>query len=63
MLPARVTGDGGGLQWGGTQWRFGSDAKKCANTGNTTGKQTVGFNVTAPGQPGHYNAGFTARGD
>ena len=62
VLPARVTGDGGGLQWGGTEWRFGSDAKKCANTGNTTGKQTVGFNVTAPGQPDHYNAGFTARG-
>ena len=62
VLPATVTGSGGGVEWRGTQWRFGSDAKECANTTNSTGDQTVGFNVTAPGQPGDYNAGFTARG-
>ena len=57
-----MTGSGGGEQWGGTQWRFGSDAKECVDTKNSTGGQTVEFNVTAPGKPGDYDAGFTARG-
>jgi hypothetical protein len=61
VFNARVTGSGGGQQWGGTQWRFGSDAKECANTNNATGEQSVDFDVTSPGQPGKYNAGFTAR--
>ena len=59
VLPATVTGSGGGDQWGGTQCRFGSDAKECVNTNNTSGSQTVKFNVTAPGQPGSYDAGVS----
>jgi uncharacterized repeat protein (TIGR01451 family) len=61
VFEARVTGSGGGEQWGGTQWRFGSGDKECVNTNNSTGEQTVEFDVTSPGAPGDYNAGFTAR--
>ena len=65
VMKAGVTGGTtGGDKWRGTQYRFGSDAPQCVDTGdqNGTGK-TVSFNLTAPGTPGNYDAGFTARGE
>ena len=63
VLPAKVTGSAtDGDTWRGTQYRFGSEAKTCANTSNTSGTdKTVDLNVTAPRQPGSYDAGFTSR--
>ena len=63
VLEARVKGQASGSDaWRGTEYRFGGGAQRCVNTPNTGGSQTVEFNVTAPGDPGNYDAGFTARG-
>jgi len=63
VLKAEVKGDAtGGDTWRGTQYRFGSDTT-CVDTGDQNGNnKTVSFNLTAPGTPGDYDAGFTARG-
>src|SRR5262245_32193402 len=50
--------------WRGTNWRIGS-ASVCADTPDRSpseNAQTVTFPITAPGTPGTYDAGFTARG-
>jgi uncharacterized repeat protein (TIGR01451 family) len=63
VLKAKVSGKAtGGDKWKGTQYRFGNNSKKCVNTDDSSGSKTVEFNVTAPGNPGNYDAGFTARG-
>ena len=63
VLKARVTGTATGVDtWRGTQYRFGANSPVCVNTSNETGNDTVDLNVTAPGVPGEYDAGFTARG-
>jgi hypothetical protein len=62
---ATIVRDGatGGSRWRGTQYRFGASTT-CVDTPDENGNnQTVSFNVTAPGTPGGYNAGFTARGE
>jgi hypothetical protein len=52
-----------GQTWRGTQYRWDDNQRQCVNTGDRTGSgQAVDFNVTAPGDPGDYDAGFTARG-
>jgi hypothetical protein len=65
VLPASVTGNATGADvWRGTSYRFlGSNGSRCMDTGNSSGNQTVNFNVTAPGAPGDYDAGFTATGE
>ena len=41
----------------------GDNGRQCVNTDDKSGNnRPVEFNVTAPGDPGNYNAGFTARG-
>lgn len=64
VMQARVTGKATGQDdWAGTQYRFGANQRQCVNTSDTHGgNKTVEFNVTAPGTPGNYDAGFTARG-
>jgi hypothetical protein len=63
VMTARVEGKAtGGDRWRGTQYRFGSNPKLCVNTPDSSGNKTVEFNVTAPGDPGDYDVGFTARG-
>src|SRR5262249_38583311 len=50
--------------WRGTNWRIGS-ASVCADTPDRSPSgtpQTVSFPITAPGTPGTYDAGFSARG-
>jgi hypothetical protein len=50
--------------WNSTRARIGPDAT-CVNHGGASGsnKHTRAFNVTAPGAPGEYDAGFTASTD
>jgi uncharacterized repeat protein (TIGR01451 family) len=64
VLKASVTGNATGDDtWRGTEYRLGGTSA-CVDTGNQTGSnKTVSFNVTAPGSPGIYDAGFTARGE
>jgi uncharacterized repeat protein (TIGR01451 family) len=63
VMEARVTASATGSDdWRGTQYRLGAGSKICVNTTNTSGSRTNAFNVTAPGDPGNYDAGFTARG-
>ena len=63
VLDAKVTGTATGNDtWEGTAYRFGSGSPVCVNTSDTSSSRTVDFDVTAPGQPGSYDAGFTARG-
>ncbi len=64
VIGAQVKGGAtGGDRWRGTQYRFGGDTT-CVDTGDQNGNNnTVSFNVTAPGTPGDYDAGFTARGE
>jgi hypothetical protein len=52
-----------GQTWRGTQYQWGNQGRVCVDTGSRSGRnRTVDFNVTAPGDPGEYDAGFTARG-
>jgi len=63
VLDARVTTRlTSGTNWQGTQYRFGTGARACVNTDNKTsdGSHSNTFNVTSPGAPGDYDAGFTA---
>jgi uncharacterized repeat protein (TIGR01451 family) len=63
VMEARVTATASGSdRWEGTQYRFGSGQRICVNTDDTGGTGSDSFNVTAPGTPGNYDAGFTARG-
>jgi uncharacterized repeat protein (TIGR01451 family) len=63
VLDAKVTGEATGSdRWEGTAYRFGNGSPVCVNTSDTSGTRTVDFDVTAPGQPGSYDVGFTARG-
>jgi uncharacterized repeat protein (TIGR01451 family) len=63
VFPATVTGSAtGGDTWAGTQYRFGSGNQVCVNTTDTGGTRTNDVDVTAPGDPGTYDLGFTARG-
>ena len=62
VLRAEVTGKAtAGAEWQGTQYRFGADPRQCVDTDDSKGNKTVEFNITAPGDPGDYDAGFTAR--
>ena len=62
VMEAQLKGSAtGGDNWRSTRWRFGDDPQ-CNNHSNGTGDRNVNFNVTAPGQPGEYDAGFTASG-
>ena len=62
-MKARVTGSAtNGQTWRGTQYRWGDNGRQCVNTDDKSGTdKTVEFNVTAAGDPGNYDAGFTAR--
>ncbi len=64
VMGARVTGDAvNGQTWRGTQYQWGDNGRQCVNTDDKSGNnRAVEFNVTAPGDPGNYDAGFTARG-
>ncbi len=63
VLKATATGDAtGGDRWRGTQYRFDDNSPQCVDTGNSPGNKTVDLDVTAPGTPGSYDVGFTARG-
>jgi uncharacterized repeat protein (TIGR01451 family) len=63
VLKARVTGEATGTDtWRGTRYRFGSNPGQCVDTADGAGTKTVDLNVTAPGAPGNYDAGFTATG-
>ena len=55
---ARVTAVGD--PWLGTRFRFGNQGE-CVGRGGGP-NNAVSFNVTAPGDPGTYDAGFTATG-
>ena len=63
VLQAEVTGKvTSPSTWRGTRQRIGGDSA-CVNTPDRgSGSQSVDFNVTAPGTPGAYDAGFTAAG-
>ena len=63
VMQAKVTASvTSGSSWRATRARIGGDAA-CANHGDHgSGTRTVSFNVTAPGTPGDYEAGFTAAG-
>jgi uncharacterized repeat protein (TIGR01451 family) len=51
-----------GSSWKSTEGRIGSDAA-CADHNNYgSGTHSTSFNLTAPGSPGLYDAGFTASG-
>ena len=65
VLPAHLTGSAtGGDKWKGTRYRFGTGASQCVDTDDVNGNnKTVNLNVTAPGTPGPYDAGFTATGE
>ena len=63
VLPAQVKGNATNETWRGTQYRFGTGVQQCVNTTSVTGDASIGLNVTAPGEPGDYDAGFTARGE
>ena len=64
VMRARVTGDAvNGQTWRGTQYQWGDRGRQCVDTDDKSGdNRAVEFNVTAPGDPGNYDAGFTARG-
>ncbi|HEY1276847.1 MAG TPA: VWA domain-containing protein [Thermoleophilaceae bacterium] len=63
VMQAKVSGKAtGGDKWQSTGYRFGPSTH-CADTGGGGGNGTVEFDVTAPGEPGTYNVGFTARGE
>ena len=59
VFRARVTAIGGNA-WQGTRHRFGNHGDCEPNGGGAD--NAVSFNVTAPEEPGTYNAGFTATG-
>jgi uncharacterized repeat protein (TIGR01451 family) len=63
VFGARVTGMAtAGETWRGTQYQFGSNALHCVDTNDGQGNHAVNLNVTAPGDSGKYDLGFTARG-
>jgi uncharacterized repeat protein (TIGR01451 family) len=64
VMRARVTGNAtNGQTWRGTEYRWGDNPWQCVNTDDRSGTdRTVELNVTAPGDPGDYNASFRARG-
>ncbi|MGD9573008.1 MAG: hypothetical protein AB7V62_14060, partial [Thermoleophilia bacterium] len=60
VVTAKVTATATGQDtWRSTRARAGSTAA-CLSSGISSGKQS--FPMTAPGTPGTYDAGFTARG-
>lgn len=48
--------------WRATRARIGADSSCVNHDDKGQGTQSVGFNLTAPGTPGAYPAGFTAAG-
>ena len=63
VMTASVTGTAVLGTWAGTRFRFGSHSQ-CVNTADVSSgdSATRTFDVTAPGTPGSYDAGFTGTG-
>ncbi|HEY7044531.1 MAG TPA: vWA domain-containing protein, partial [Nocardioidaceae bacterium] len=61
VMNASVTADVSGAAWSATSVQFGSENADCINHDNEssgTGRK-ASFKVTAPGDPGDYDVGFT----